>query len=541
MQQGRYSKVTKWDVPTSKCVGLSYCRVSTPGQVSGGNGLTTQETTNKQLFDKIEIPIIKIFYDTYTGGGDFMERPAMRELFQFIDTYKGKEPLVFVMDDLKRFARDVFEHILLKREFSKRGVEVRCTNYDFDDSPEGVFAENIIASSNQYDRESNRRQVLNRQKGRALGGYYPFPCAHIYGYKMQKYAEHGLMPTPDKDADIVAEMCVKFSRKELLRFIDGARFLREKGVLKTKVPEEKQIETVKSILLNPLYAGYIHIPKFEIEYHPGKHKALISDETFRRNVARILGADKDLKSITKRQINAFDDDMPLRGLIKCAACNNCVTGARNGKGFCYYQCNTRGCKLKGKTMSSVKANEELEKILKDNECSQAIIDLTTAIFADVWRDEVQNAKESERASLRQVESLQKQIDKLVDSAASTTSDAMRKQYETRADKLLKDLELLSSKQVIDFESEEMYRTSLYKVLGYMKSPYSLWVSSSVMQKRDLFKFIFEENPIYEKNVGYRTVQLSLPNKVFRDVVGVQNTQSSGQVEMAGIEPASKRA
>ena len=89
---------------------LSYSRVSARSQETEGTGLESQSTRNVTLakvngFDKVE----KEFLDTVTGGGDFMKRPAMRQLIEYLDAHPHKKYVVG-FDDLKRFARDTKFH-----------------------------------------------------------------------------------------------------------------------------------------------------------------------------------------------------------------------------------------------------------------------------------------------------------------------------------------------------------------------------------------------------------------------------------------------
>lgn len=59
----------------------------------------------------------------------------MKEIFGYIDRNK-KNSYIVIFEDLNRFSRDVQVHHLLKSEFRKRGVELCCSNFEFDESPE---------------------------------------------------------------------------------------------------------------------------------------------------------------------------------------------------------------------------------------------------------------------------------------------------------------------------------------------------------------------------------------------------------------------
>src|SRR6185369_10903180 len=85
-------------------VGLVYARVSSKRQEIEGSGLGSQEERCVKYLNSISVPHEKTYPDTYTGGGDFMNRPEMREMLADIDARPHKKFLV-VFDDLKRFAR----------------------------------------------------------------------------------------------------------------------------------------------------------------------------------------------------------------------------------------------------------------------------------------------------------------------------------------------------------------------------------------------------------------------------------------------------
>jgi DNA invertase Pin-like site-specific DNA recombinase len=56
-------------------------------------------------------------------------------LLKYIDTNK-KNSYIVIFEDLNRLSRDIQVHHLLKTEFRKRGVELCCPNFEFEESPE---------------------------------------------------------------------------------------------------------------------------------------------------------------------------------------------------------------------------------------------------------------------------------------------------------------------------------------------------------------------------------------------------------------------
>jgi DNA invertase Pin-like site-specific DNA recombinase len=158
------------DVHTSA---LIYCRVSDKKQKTQGHGLESQEHRCRQFAEERGYDVEMVFPDDITGGVDFMKRPGMRAMLAYLDAQKGK-PYVVIFDDLKRFARHTEFHLKLRREFAQRGARVECPNFEFEDTPEGVFIETVIAAQGQLEREQNRRQVIQKMTARVEKGYYVF-------------------------------------------------------------------------------------------------------------------------------------------------------------------------------------------------------------------------------------------------------------------------------------------------------------------------------------------------------------------------------
>src|SRR5665213_1433088 len=180
---------------------LIYCRVSSERQKTEGHGLDSQEQRCQLYCEQRGYEIERVFKDSFTGGGDFMRRPAMADLLKHIDKHPHKSYVV-VFDDLSRLARDVEAHLKLRAAFHFRKTELECLNFDFDESPEGKYVEVIMAGNAELHRAQNRRQVIQKQKARIELGYWPFypPPA----YEQIKTAGHGkLLTLHEPEATII--------------------------------------------------------------------------------------------------------------------------------------------------------------------------------------------------------------------------------------------------------------------------------------------------------------------------------------------------
>jgi DNA invertase Pin-like site-specific DNA recombinase len=251
--------------PYSGRTGLIYARVSSKRQEAEGTGLKSQEERCMSLLKSISVPHERTFSETYSGGGDFMSRPKMREMLAYIDKHPHKKFLV-VFDDLKRFARDTTFHIKLRSAFKMRDVTLKCLNYNFDESPEGEFVETIFAAQGQLERQQNQRQVVQKMKARLEAGYWPFHTKR--GYSYTKSPLHGKILEPNAESTLIAEAINGFLNRTLTRKIDVCRFLVERGFWK-ELCAKNQIYRLSIILSDPFYAGYIEYPEWEVTRRVG--------------------------------------------------------------------------------------------------------------------------------------------------------------------------------------------------------------------------------------------------------------------------------
>lgn len=504
---------------------LSYCRVSSKKQEFEGSGLDSQETRNEQLASYHKLKIDEVFKDTFSGGGDFMKRPAIRELLEYLDTHPYKRYVV-IFDDLKRLARDTKFHFELRTALAARNALPLCSNFVFDDTPEGTFVETIQAAHNQLEREQNRRQVIDKQRACLERGYWPFHS--IYGYKKEKQAV-GKRDVKNDKSQYIVELFEGFLTGRFQHFVEGGQFLKDSGVL-GKAHPEKYIYVVKSILTNPFYAGYIEYPKWEISRRLGIHEPIVSIELFDA-VQKKLKRPANVSKV-RQDINP---DFPLRGNVNCALCGHKLTGAwSKGKhrAFAYYSCRNKSCMLKGASIRKKDIEDSFGELLKGMTTADNVVELAKAVFIDAKEKDERETSIEKQTTQDRIRECEAEIDQYTTLAGKAKIPSVVGQYEKKIEKLAEELERLQSESIAEYDYGVPYRTALDKTLGILKDPYSTWVSLDVFQQQKFFSFLFEENLSYERNVGYRTPEYSILTRVCKQIEG----SGSVVVEMRGIEP-----
>ncbi|MBI4599283.1 recombinase family protein [Candidatus Uhrbacteria bacterium] len=492
--------------------GLVYVRVSSKRQELDGTGLESQEGRCARELELLNVPHVQTFPDTFTGGGDFMKRPAMREALAYIDTHPSKK-FVLVFDDLKRFARDAKFHFNLREAFKTRDVMLRCLNYVFDESPEGRFTELIMAGQAQLEREQNRRQVVQKQTARLELGYWAFVAKR--GYRMERNPAHGKISVPDpKDKDILIYALEGFANGTFVRKIDACRYLVEKGFWKTD-PKKRIVEFDK-MLRSSFYAGFVEYAPWGVSRRTGHHEPLISEETFQRIQKRLKNEGKG-----KRVRVDISEDFPLRGLVLCAACEGTMTAAWS-KGrkerYPYYFCKNPACAKRGLSIKKSEIENAFDELLKRSALKSEVNQLLRVVFDRVWQEEAKEFRKDEarRASAEKERKLM--IQQLTDLAVHARSQKVRETYEAQIEKLALNGE--AAPQTTDLTVP--YRTAFEKATAMLENPVDVWKKTSAVEKQRLFFFVFDKRIAYNRENGYRTDETSLFSSLFQDFLQ-QNT------------------
>jgi site-specific DNA recombinase len=493
---------------------IIYCRVSSDRQRTEGHGLESQEHRCRDYAKRAKYRVSEVFKDSFTGGGDFHRRPGLSMMLSYVNANSHKR-IVVLIDDLSRFARDVKSHFALKSELFNMGVGLECSNFDFEDTPEGELIETMMAAQHQYHRKNNRRQVIQKQKARLEMGYWAFGSKR--GYQMTKHPEHGkLSIRKEPDATHLQEALEGFADGVFQRKVDVCRFLVEKGFWKNQSPE-KYIDKLTDILKDPFYAGFVEYPAWEVERRDGKHEGLVSPAKFELIQKRLNKEEKGRK--IRMDINP---DFPMRGLVVCGCCSGHLTAGyskgRNGR-HPYYVCHNKECEFYGKSLNKDNVEVGFDEYIQKYRLKTGVTKVVGAIFDKVWKEEVSEFNKKSSDTKKEVKELDSKISLLTDKVLNAKSEEIANAYERQIEKT--ENELKQKKQRINSEDLDLsipYRTALEKATGLLKNPYKIWSKLDIFEKQKLFFFIFDGKIPYHKETGYRTAEKPYSISLFEDFV-----------------------
>lgn len=461
-----------------------YCRVSHAKQATQGTGLGSQETRCREFAALRSYEVVKVFKDDASGG--LIDRPGMQAMLSFLRQNRRK-PHAVIIDDISRLARGLHAHMELRAAINRAGGLLESPSIEFGEDSDSQLIENLLASVSQHQRQENDEQTLNRMRARAINGYWVFQAPVGYAYK--QITGHGKVLQPDQPLALIVKeamegfACGRFaSQAEVKRFLEAQpQFPKNNSGTITN-------QRVNDILTQPLYAGYIEVPKWDVSLRPAKHDGLIDIETFEKVQGRLNG---NAYLPARKDINA---DFPLRGFILCDCCGNPLT-ANWSKGknahYPYYICRHKGCEAEGKSIRRDLVEMEFEALLRSLQPSNELFELASAIFRDLWEERSRLSKEMGHSMKAEISKVDRDIEKLVDTLIETDSENTIKALERKIGKLETKRATLREKVENCGKPLRDYDEVFEHSMKFLSSPWKIWENGEIEHRQTVLKLAFD--------------------------------------------------
>jgi len=506
---------------------IIYCRVSSERQVSEGNGNKSQEQRCQLRAKEKGYKTEKIFHDDGISGG-LLERPAMQELIKYLDKHQD-ENYIIIFDDLSRFARDVKVHIQLKAELESRGAKLECLNFNFNDSEESEYAELVLAAGNQYQRKSNRRQVIQKMKARIESGYWPF--CYPPGLINKSDTIHGKILVPNEPFATIYKKAIEDYRDGILNTLEQVQESINLQYKEKELDKTISLNGSQRILTNILYAGWIEYKPWKVPLQKGKHNGFISKETYD-------AVQEKLFSKSKAPLRKdYNKDFPLRGFITCDCCKTPVTASWHkgrSKKYAHYHCKQLDCPMVGKTIRKKDIELEFQALVSNFKPNKDTMGLIRGILLDTWNNRDLIEDDNKKILTQEVDKLDAKKKQFMDRIASSTNIGLINEYEIEIAEILKQKAELEKQLPIKVYTQENFGTASKTVLKYLEDPVRMWQSPNYKDKRLLLEMYFEDKLSYDLKVGLGTAHLACLPKL----LATKEVSKNHLVEMPGVEPGS---
>ncbi len=466
---------------------IRYLRFSQIGQSNGS--IERQELYTDQWLKNNNVELVDTFIDRGKSATTF-DRPDFIKLQEFIrQHYKFVDYLL--VDQMDRFSRDAGEAMSLVKNLQKLySIQVVSVTegiiFDYD-TPGSFFRAGLqllLAEEDNINRSIKIRGGLytaRAKEGRYLSSTPPF------GYRREGEGKARGLVIHEQQAKVV-----KFVFDSYLRDVP-VYIIKERALgLGFKMTGKTAVERM---LANPVYAAMLKVGAYK-EYtgglFPAIHEPIIDFATWQI-------VQNKMKKPNKVRV-VIDEELPLRGILKCH-CGNFLTGApsrgKSGKYFYYYKCR----ESKHNNISAIKAHDQFLEIC---DLMSLPIDHISEIRSNsvkLLEKELQGNKKrlaDQKILLKEVEDnlLVLEGKWLKDQITRDTYDKWYDSYRNSILELKASIERLSKNKNGAFKILE-------KNLDKLADIRFVYESVDILKKREFVNMVFDGN-LYYQNGSYRT-------------------------------------
>jgi site-specific DNA recombinase len=353
-----------------------YCRVSTKEQVNNLS-LPVQQRACLEYCDRQGISIARVFMEEGESAKT-ADRPELQALLTYCRQQRGSVQYLVVYT-VDRLARNSYDHAVIRRHLASLGITLRAASQPIDDSPTGKAMEGMLSVFAQLDNELKAAKVKEGMQEAARRGQWVWRAPLGYFHATRPQGGRTLIPDPERGPLVVKAF--ELMASGLHRITAALEQVTELGLRSTR-GERLILQTFKQILTNPVYAGRIVIPVWQLDV-PGNFQALVEPEIWWRVQSVFSGG---TVSITPHERNR--PDFPLRGFVRCERCGRPLTASwstsRQGRKYGYYHCpSTARCKAT-KVRREVLENDFTDLLAKLRP-QPGYLALFREVVLDVWQ------------------------------------------------------------------------------------------------------------------------------------------------------------
>lgn len=302
-----------------------YARVSTTEQAEEGYSIDEQTRILNEWCNENGYVVYKEYVDRGISGKSVSARPALQQLLM---DAKKKEFDIVVVWKMNRLARNILDLLKIVNLLEQKNIAFRSFSERYETAtPSGKLQFHMMAAIAEFERgniaENVKMGMLARAKegswngGKVLG----YDTVEISGENKKR--RQSKLVINENEAQTVRRIFELYTKghgyKSIANTVNKEGHRSKKGGLFA-------INTIKTILSNPVYIGFIRYnvrrdwnSKRRNNINPdpvlvkGRHESIISNEIWERTQSL-------LKSRSNRPNRIHSGEFPLTGILKCPAC-----------------------------------------------------------------------------------------------------------------------------------------------------------------------------------------------------------------------------
>lgn len=302
-----------------------YARVSTTEQAEEGYSIDEQIRVLKEFCEKEGYGVYDEYVDRGISGKNITGRPAIKRLLADAEQKKFDIVLVWKMNRLARKSLDLMNIV---EQLNSKNIAFRSYTEKYEtETPTGKLHFQMMAAIAEYERNNIAENVKMGMIARAKDGQWN--GGQVMGYDVvekdsenKKRKKTGLQIN-EQEAKIIRLIFKMYTTGHGYKAI--ANKINQDGY-RTKKNKTFSLNAIKTIVTNPVYAGYIRYNvrrdwnekrRNNINPNPiivkGEHPSIISEETWKI-------AQKVYKERSCKPNRIHEGVFPLTGIMRCPQC-----------------------------------------------------------------------------------------------------------------------------------------------------------------------------------------------------------------------------
>ncbi|WP_244205567.1 recombinase family protein [Lysinibacillus capsici] len=302
-----------------------YARVSTTEQAEEGYSIDEQIRVLKEFCEKEGYGVYDEYVDRGISGKNITGRPAIKRLLADAEQKKFDIVLVWKMNRLARKSLDLMNIV---EQLNSKNIAFRSYTEKYEtETPTGKLHFQMMAAIAEYERNNIAENVKMGMIARAKDGQWN--GGQVMGYDVvekdsenKKRKQTGLQIN-EQEAKIIRLIFQMYTTGHGYKAI--ANKINQDGY-RTKKNKTFSLNAIKTIVTNPVYAGYIRYNvrrdwnekrRNNINPNPiivkGEHPPIISEETWKI-------AQKVYKERSCKPNRIHEGVFPLTGIMRCPQC-----------------------------------------------------------------------------------------------------------------------------------------------------------------------------------------------------------------------------
>lgn len=498
-----------------------YARVSTEEQAEHGYSIDAQLETLRNYCKMHGKLLTKEYVDRGVSGKSINGRYELQRMLRDAKNHEFDEVVVW---KISRLARKTIDLLRIVEELSKYNISFRSFSENFEtETPMGKFALQMMGAVGELERNTIVDNVRMGMKQRAREGKWNGGV--VLGYKSisvdakGKRSKETKLVIVDEEAVIIRKIFELYASGKGLKAI--ANQINYEGY-KTKKGNTFGTDSVKQILLNPIYIGEIRFNRFE-EWNErrrkGKNENFIQEQGNHQPIISLELWDK-VQAIQQKKshtsIRNFDGKFLLTGLMKCPKCGASMVASRTKSKLKdgtivirrYYSCGA----FRSKGSSVCNANS-----VRADYAEQHVMERLTevvnekSILKDIIAATNKRKKESIKPMRQELSAIEKRIEQFESKRkkyfALYEDDFIEKEmFSSRLHELQEEQEKLSirkSEILYKLDDESQKPLSYEYVKSIMKNLKDLLLAVSTEQKKILLHLFIKEIKVnIKKEIEY---------------------------------------